>query len=109
MQIQITDSIIKQLEKFKSLRKFDEIECYNPVFERVMTTYVGAPDEDTSLISQNAINDLTNSLLQKLPTSPFKKTVLDAFEEHLEVFGDQDTEEREQAGVYCEKSWISLV
>ena len=48
------------------------------------------------------INNLAESLIQTLPNAPHKKTVLDAFEDHLDDFFDYDTEEREQAGRYCE-------
>lgn len=94
MKISIDESTIEKLEHFRNARKFGEIEKFHPAFNRMMTVYIGAPDEDTRMECEQTINDLVDSLINELPNSPLKKTVLEAFETHLANFEMHDTEER---------------
>lgn len=85
---------LKALQSLRAEKKFQEDE---------EDMYPGAPDEETRLRCEGAINQMIDALIQGLPKQSTTAFVLSEFEKHLNLLSDEDTEEREMACVYCER------
>jgi hypothetical protein len=92
MQLTIAPGALQNLRSLQTEKKFVEEHLYP-----------GAPDEKTRLRCESWINDLLERLLLNIEQNPRKDFVMSEFIEALVNFGDEDTEEREQACGYLEQ------
>jgi len=90
----VTSDVLRQISALRETPKFHgERECLCP----------GAPTEEIRLAAEQAVNAMLDRLQAGLPRSPQKAYALAEFLEMLKAFEHEETEEREQACVYCER------
>lgn len=92
--LQITPQVLQQLQALKSERKF---------VPDAGSFYPGAPNEVARIEAQSVIDSIIETLRAGLPASPRRSTVLKAFKATLPAFDLMDSEEQDQAAVYCER------
>ena len=90
----VTPEVLQRLSALRSQSKFHE------EWDRL---YSGAPTEEIRLKAERAVNAMLDRLQVGLPKSPRKSYVLSEFLEMLRSFEREDSEEREEACLYCER------
>jgi hypothetical protein len=93
-RLQITPDILKQLQALRVEKKF------LPDLKRL---YPGAPDETIRAEAQAIIDATIDRLILDLPSNPRRSTVLKALKRMLPSFERMDSEERDQASLYCKQ------
>ena len=86
------EEVVRALEALKAERKFN-----------AEGLYPGAPSEAVRLRCEARVNQWLAVLIQASPQSLAPDRVLAQFRTLLPAFDDEDTDERERVGAYCEK------
>lgn len=90
--LRITGETFAELAALRAEEKFHAHDFYS-----------GAPDEDSRLYSERAVNRMLDRLAVGLPKSPSKAFVLAEFQAMLDAYDSPETEEREEICEYCER------
>jgi hypothetical protein len=92
--LEITPEVLEKLRTLRLEKKFLSDQG---------RFYPGAPDEADRAEAQAIIDAMISRLILDLSSNPQRSTVLRAFKSMLPAFDRMDSEEREQAGWYCER------